>query len=98
MYDQEMALFEDAIVKQRDGDDDLDLLADQLEGDNWDVSFAPVLSSVECATLHAMAADICLLVAAQAVDSSDLQAQAQGGAVPLLQLRCQLVRRRMLQR
>jgi len=32
MYDQETALFEDAIAGQRDEDDDLDLLTGQLGG------------------------------------------------------------------
>ena len=84
MHDQETALFEDAIAEQRDEDDDLDLLTDQLGGDCWNVSGTTGFSPVECETLRAMAADISLLVAAQAVDSSDLRAQAQGGAVPVV--------------
>ena len=84
MHDQETALFEDAIAEQRDDDDDLDLLTEQLGGDCWNVSCATVLSPVEWNTLRDMAADISLLVAAQAVDSSDLRAQAQGGAVPVV--------------
>ena len=43
-----------------------------------------MLPPVECNTLRDMAADIPLLVAAQAVDSSDMRAQAQGGAVPVV--------------